>query len=121
MELERVYELGSPRHSVIAAARIGEMYGHRADLHAALRLPDSDWIRTVVNGGEEHPGYEEARAHLETCVTWSRHHGVAREWAERCEERLHHLDPHRYPMPAELHGTAAYRPVSHALPAGLRR
>lgn len=116
MELERVYELGSPRHSVVAAARIGEMYGHHAELYAALTLPDSDWIRVLVTQGEDRPGYEDARYHFETCVGWARHHGVS-GWAERCEQELHHLDPYRYPLPAELHGAAGYRPVSHALPA----
>ncbi|GAB5542798.1 MAG: hypothetical protein SangKO_025580 [Sandaracinaceae bacterium] len=117
VELESVYELGSPRHSVIAAARIGEMYGHQASLHAELTLPESEWLRALVNDGSDRPGYDEARAHLETCVEWASHHGVASEWAERCEEDLHGLDPDRYPLAAELHGQASYHPVSHALPA----
>lgn len=117
VELESVYELGSPRHSVIAAARIGEMYGHQAALHAALTLPESEWLRALVNDGSDRPGYDEARAHLETCVEWASHHGVAGEWAERCETRLHGLDPERYPLAAELHGQAGYHPVSSALPA----
>lgn len=117
LALERVYELGSPRHSVVAAARIGEMYAHRAELHAALTLPSSEWVRMLVDGGADRPGYEQARHHLEACVRWSRHHGVAPRWGARCEERLHHLDPERYPRPAELHGTAAYRPAARARPA----
>ena len=116
MELESVYELGSPRHSVVAAARIGEMYGHQADLHAELTLPRSDWMRTLVNDGRDRPGYEEAVSHLETCVRWASHHGVASDWGQRCEEELHGLDPHRFPIAAELHGQASYHPVNHVLP-----
>lgn len=118
MALERVYELGSPRHSVIAAARIGEMYAHQAELHASLTLPEGEWIRVLVQQGSDRPGYEQARQHLETCVRWSEHHDVASGWADRCEQDLHHLDPHRYPdAPAELHGAAVYRPAAHAMPA----
>lgn len=117
MELERVYELGSPRHSVIAAARIGEMYGHLADLHASMSLPDDDWIVALLRRGEDRPGYDEALAHFETCVSWASHHGVAPRWARRCEEGLHALDPARYPLPSELSGTAVYRPVSLVAPA----
>jgi tetratricopeptide (TPR) repeat protein len=116
MELERVYELGSPRHSVIAAARIGEMYGHAADVYAELRFPE-EWARVWVTRGVERPGYDEALSHLETCVRWSHHHGVARTWAQRCERALNELDPERFPLPAELHGQAAYLPVQLVHPA----
>jgi tetratricopeptide (TPR) repeat protein len=118
MELERVYELASPRYSVIAAARIGEMYGHYAALHAALEpVPLGERQRAFLTNGEMTPGYELARAHYETCVTWSRHHGVAERWALRCGEGLHALDPDRYPVPTELVGEGGYHPVSVALPA----
>ncbi len=116
MELERVYELGSPRHSVIAAARIGEMYGHLADMHESMPLPDDEWIRMLAHHGQDHPGYDEALTHLETCVTWAHHHAVAPRWARRCEEALHTLDPQRYPVPEELSGHAEYLPISIAPP-----
>ncbi len=114
MALERVYELGSPAHSVVAAARIGEMYEHLAELHDALPLPDDEWFRVLVRRGEDRPGYDEALAHLETCVRWAHHHGVAPSWARRCEESLHTLDPRRYPLPDELAGQASYMPVAVA-------
>lgn len=117
MELERIYELGSPRHSVIAAARIGQMYAHLAELHANMPLPDDEWIRALVHRGEDRPGYDQALAHLTTCVRWASHHGVARAWAQRCEEGLHALDPARYPVPSELSGHAAYHPTAVAWPA----
>jgi hypothetical protein len=117
MELERVYELASPRHSVIAAARIGEMYGHFAALHAGLEpLPLSERNRVVLTRFDQLPGYEQARAHFETCMTWSYHHGVAERWARRCEAGLHTLDPERYPLASELLGNAAYLPTSVAHP-----
>lgn len=114
--LERVYEMGSPRHSVIAAARIGEMYEHQADLHAALELPDDDGLRLIVSGGVPTPGFDQARAHLETCVRWASHHGVAPDWAERCEARLHALDPVAYPRQAELFREQPFLPIAHAPP-----
>lgn len=120
MELERIYELGSPRHSVMAAARIGEMYRHVAALHAAMSLPDDEWIRVLITDGQNRPGYDEAVTHLETCVRWAHHHGVAPRWARRCEEGLHALDPHRYPLAAELAGTAGYLPITFATPAAAR-
>lgn len=110
--LERVYEMGSPRHSVIAAARIGEMYEHQADLHAALDIRD-DALNLIVN---PEPGVDQARAHLETCVRWASHHGVARDWASRCEQRLHALDPVAYPQQAELFRQSPFLPVAHAPP-----
>ncbi len=117
LELERVYELGSPRHSVIAAALIGELYAHYAALHSTMTLPNDELIVAFVRRGEQAPGYDEARAHFEICVSWSHHHGVAGRWARRCEERLHALDPVAYPLAAELHGHASYRPLSPASPA----
>ncbi|MGE0784084.1 MAG: hypothetical protein AB7S26_00250 [Sandaracinaceae bacterium] len=115
-ELERVYELGSPRHSIIAAARIGEMYERQAELHQGLELPDDDYIRIIVGGGELVRGYDQARTHLETCMSWATHHGVALDWAARCEEHLHRLDPTRYPQQAEL---VRYEPYSPDLAAPL--
>lgn len=115
MELERVYELGSPRHSVIAAARIGQMYRHLAELHESIPLPD-EWFRMLLHRGVDHPGYDEALVHLETCVSWAHHHAVAPRWARRCEEGLHALDPQRFPLPDELAGHAEYLPVSTAPP-----
>lgn len=110
-QLERIYELASPRHSVIAAALIGVMYEHQSALHASLDLPDDDFVRAVVHDGEANPGYDQATAHLETCVRWAAHHGVAREWAERCEEHLHDLDPTRYPRQAELFREQPFLPT----------
>lgn len=114
--LERVYELGSVRHSVIAAARIGELYVHVEQVHSSLRIPDNPVLRALVGEGIPRPGYDEARSHFETCVAWASYHNVAPDWGERCEERLHALDPYAYPMRAELHGDATYHPVSRALP-----
>ncbi|MFK7985577.1 MAG: hypothetical protein AB8I08_06060 [Sandaracinaceae bacterium] len=114
MELERVYELGSPRHSVMAVARIGELYGHQAALHQALDLPENDWVRTLVHEGLDRPGYDQARSHYQTCVRWSAHHEVASEWSLRCQAALRDLDPEEHPAALELHGTASYLPVSDA-------
>ncbi len=116
MELERVYELGSPRHSVIAAARIGEMYGHLAELHASIPSPGDEWLQMLLREGQQRPGYDEALTHFQTCVSWAHHHGVAPRWARRCEERLHALDPQRYPLTAELAGSPGYMPVTYAVP-----
>lgn len=116
MQLERVYELGSPRHSVAAAARIGELYGHLADLHGSITPPSDEWIRVLLTRGDDRPGYDEALTHFETCVRWAEHHEVARGWAALCEARLNALDPERYPLAAELSGRAAYLPVGVALP-----
>jgi len=118
--LERVYEVGSARHSVIAAARIGEMYGRQLDVHASLSLPEDESLWVVSTGGDDRPGYDEARAHFETCVAWAAHHAVAPAWAARCEEGLNRLDPASYPMQAELHGEAGYHPTSTALPPGVQ-
>jgi len=118
--LERVYEVGSARHSVVAAARIGEMYGHQLDVHASLSLPDDESLWVVTTGGDDRPGYDEARTHFETCVAWAAHHAVASRWASRCEEGLNRLDPASYPMQAELHGEAGYHPTAAALPPGVR-
>jgi len=117
--LERVYELGSVRHSVIAAARIGEMYGRQADVHTSLSLPDHDLLLALARDGANRPGYDEARSHFETCLAWSANNGVASTWAERCERGLNDLDPEVYPMQAELHGEASYHPVARALPLGV--
>ena len=116
MQLERVYELGSPHHSVAAAARIGELYNHLSDLHARMTPPSDEWMRVLLTRGDDRPGYDEALAHFETCVRWAEHHEVARGWATLCEQRLNALDPERYPLAAELSGTAVYLPVSVALP-----
>jgi tetratricopeptide (TPR) repeat protein len=116
MELERIYELGSPRHSVVAAARIGEMYRHLGELHAALPLPDDEWFRVLVREGEDRPGFDQAVAHFSTCVRWADHHGVAPSWRQRCEEGLHALSPQDYPLAEELAGHASYRPAAVAWP-----
>jgi len=120
MELERVYELGSPRHSVAAAARIGELYEHLAALHASMAPPRDEWIRVLLTRGEDRPGYDEAIVHFETCIRWADHHEVARRWAGHCEARLHALDPERYPRAAELAGQAAYVPAGLAAPPPVR-
>lgn len=114
--MERVYELGSVRHSVIAAARIGELYTHQADMLSALQMPPSETLRALVGEGLPRPGYDEARAHFEICVAWAARNGVARDWSERCIDGLHALDPHSYPLQAELVGEALYHPASQALP-----
>lgn len=119
LALERVYELGSPRHSVMSAAHIGEMYGHQADVHDSLSVPDQEYLLALAREGEHRPGYEEARAHFETCVAWASNHGVAPTWADRCERGLHALDPETFPLSAELHGHAGYHPLSPALPRGV--
>lgn len=114
--LERVYELGSARHSVEAAARIGEIYRHQLEMHASLSLPRNEYLVELANLGADRPGYDEARIHFETCIAWAGHHAVAREWAERCERGLHSLDPAAYPQQAELHGRASYHANSVATP-----
>ena len=113
--LERVYELGSVRHRVIAAGRIGELYAHYESAHAAVPVPDDEVLRALW-GGDQRPGYDQARTHFETCVAWARNHSVAPSWGARCEARLHALDPFAYPMQAELHGEAGYLPASTAEP-----
>src|SRR5690606_25654883 len=120
MQLERVYALGSPRHSDAAAARIGQLYPHLADLHAVMTPPIDDWTRVLLTRGDDRPGYDEAVAHFETCVRWAEHHEVARGWASFCEARLNALDPERYPLAAELMGTTAYFPVGFAQPPAAR-
>jgi tetratricopeptide (TPR) repeat protein len=117
MELESVYELGSPGHSVVAAARIGDLYAHLVDLHTSLALPESEYLRYLISRGENLPGYDDAREHFETCVRWSHHHGVAMPWAQTCEERLHALDPHRFPIADELLGHASFLPAQLAAPS----
>lgn len=119
LALERVYELGSVHHSVMAAAHIGEMYGHQADVHDSLSIPDQEYLLALAREGEHRPGYDEARSHFETCVAWASNNGVAPAWAERCTRGLHALDPESYPLSAELHGDASYHPVSMALPPGV--
>lgn len=122
LELERVYEMGSPRHSIVAAALIGEMYAHLASLDASLDLlPLTDYQLAELRRGEPVMGYSQAREHLETCMTWSNHHGLLPQWARRCEASLHALDPDRFPLPSELHGTASYRPISLAVPPSIDR
>lgn len=114
--LERVYELGSAGHSVIAAARIGEIYRHQLEMHSSLALPRNEYLVGLITLGIDRPGYDDARAHFETCIAWASHHAVAREWAERCERGLHSLDPAIYPQQAELHGRATYHATSVATP-----
>ena len=97
---ERVWEVGSAAESVAAAARIGQMYRVYGERMAVF--PNGAGVGFEVyllRGGEDSPGYETARAHLETCVQWSAHHRVP-GWSERCEAELHALDPQRYPPPA---------------------
>ena len=110
MEYERVWELGSPRHSVAAAGRIGQLYQVLDDLYSDLPETSSEWLRYRIHGGEDRPGYFLARQHFETCVEWASHHGVEPEWSERCARGLHALDPARYPLAAELHGSTSYAP-----------
>ena len=117
--LEQVYELGSVRHSVIAAGRIGEMYSRQADVHASLTAPERELLLAIARDGADRPGYDEARSHFEACVAWASHNGVAPSWAERCERGLNALDPESYPLQAELHGEASYHPVASALPPGV--
>lgn len=117
--LEQVYELGSARHSVIAAARIGEMYAHQTEVHASLARPEREYLLVLVRDGNDRPGYEPARTHFEACLAWSSHHGVAPSWAERRERGLHRLDPDSFPLSAELHGEASYLPLAGVRPPGL--
>ncbi|MCA9605639.1 MAG: hypothetical protein KC619_08600 [Myxococcales bacterium] len=119
LALERVYELGSVEHSVIAAAHIGEMYGRQADVHDSLSLPEAEVLVALAREGQQRPGYQEARAHFETCVAWAANHGVASAWADRCARGLNALDPETFPLSAELHAPAAHLPLSPALPPGL--
>ncbi|MBX3269729.1 MAG: hypothetical protein KF729_05690 [Sandaracinaceae bacterium] len=119
LALEQVYELGSVRHSVIAAATIGEMYGRQAEVHGSLSIPADEALLALARDGEHRPGYVEARSHLEVCVAWAARDGVAPAWAERCAARLHALDPEAFPDAAELHGSAALPALSPALPPGI--
>ncbi|MGF1469402.1 MAG: hypothetical protein ACFCGT_25055 [Sandaracinaceae bacterium] len=89
---EEVYELGSPAHSVVSAARIGELYRHLGDLHGDLPL-QGGFMSYVIREGEDRPGLDMAVSHLETCIRWATTHAVAPRWAARCEEELAELSP----------------------------
>lgn len=119
LALERVYELGSVQHSIMAAAQIGEMYARQVEVHDSLSIPSDEVLLVIVGEGEQRPGYRDARAHFETCVAWAANHGVGASWAERCARGLNELDPVTFPLSAELHGPAAYHALSPALPPGL--
>ena len=117
--LEQVYELGSPEHSVAVAGLIGELYTRQMQVYESLELPHEELLFAIASGGQSRPGYEQARSHFETCLAWASHHTVADRWAQRCAQGLAELDPVLFPMQAELHGSAAHRTPSRALPPGL--
>ncbi len=107
--------LTSPPWLIAAAARIGQMYISIIDAVQAAPIPeeienDPELFDIYVGAFDEplEPVRAQAVDKFEFCLTTATNVRWFNEYSRICESELNRLDPRRYPVAAELRGSATY-------------
>ncbi len=114
-EYERIAELEVPRWEIAAAARIGDMWRSFVDEFRDAPVPDEiandDELFDIYVGALDEarqPFVQQAKDKFEFCLITSTRVRWFNEFSEECEQELNRLDPHQYPLAAELRGEPHY-------------
>lgn len=119
VEAEAAYnliaELRIPEWEIAGAARVGEMYRRFMDEIRGAPIPeeienDEELYAIYVDAleGAARPLAQQAMGKFEFCLTRATQVRWFNEYSSQCEQELNQLDRARFPMAAELRGTANY-------------
>jgi len=110
-----IAQLEIPEWEIAAAARVGEMYRSFMDQIRGAPIPeeienDDELYGIYVDALEAaaRPLHDQAMSKFEFCLTTATRVRWFNDYSSQCETELNALDRARYPMAAELRGTASY-------------
>lgn len=111
----RIAPLEIPEWQIAAASRVGQMYRSFMDQIRGAPIPeeienDDELYGIYVDALERAaaPLQAQAMEKFQFCLTLATRVRWFNEFSSQCEQELNRLDAARYPMAAELRGSAAY-------------
>jgi tetratricopeptide (TPR) repeat protein len=126
----KVQELKAPMWDIAAAARIGVMYRTFVDEFRDAPVPDEikrdPELMDIYLGSldeKSQPWVVKATGAFDFCMNLATRIRWFNDFSQQCEMELNRLDPRKYPLAAELRGTASHvqRKVADPIAAQLGR
>jgi tetratricopeptide (TPR) repeat protein len=126
----KVQELKAPMWDIAAAARIGVMYRTFVDEFRDAPVPDEikrdPELMDIYLGSldeKSQPWVVKATGAFDFCMNLATRIRWFNDFSQQCELELNRLDPRKYPLAAELRGSASYvqRKVADPIAAQLGR